>query len=179
MSGPGRGLQVAVFLAVAVLCAGCDQATKVAATEWLQTAGFVDYLGGIVRFQLVHNPGAFMSLGAGFPEWLRTTLLVGVVPLALVVLCVSFLRSEGLTVLGGIALGLVAGGGGGNWFDRLADGTVTDFVRLELAGLRTGIFNVADVAILAGVALLLLVQHRAGQEAQADPDAVVPPAAAD
>jgi len=158
-----QGVQIGIFLGVAALSVGCDHAAKFAAVEWLQGSGVHEFFGGLVRFELAHNPGAFMSLGASFPPWVRRLLLVGAVPLALVALCASFLRSGSLTVLGLVALGLVAGGGGGNWLDRLADGTVTDFVRLEYAGLRTGIFNIADVAILAGVGLLLFSQRTAAR----------------
>lgn len=52
---------------------------------------------------------------------------------------------------------MIVGGGLANWLDRmLHDGAVTDFVSLGLGPLRTGIFNVADVAIVAGLLLLVL-----------------------
>ncbi|MEN8162170.1 MAG: signal peptidase II [Myxococcota bacterium] len=64
-----------------------------------------------------------------------------------------------------VALGLVAGGGFANWLDRvLGDGSVTDFVSLGVGALRTGIFNLADVAIVLGVLLLLRVGSRAAEE---------------
>jgi signal peptidase II len=54
-------------------------------------------------------------------------------------------------------LALLCGGGLANWLDRLLNGgAVTDFVSFGVGWLRTGIFNVADVAIMAGAALLLL-----------------------
>lgn len=61
-------------------------------------------------------------------------------------------------------LGLLAGGLG-NLIDRLAhDGLVIDFINLGVGPLRTGIFNVADVAITGGgLALLALSWRRAGQ----------------
>ena len=53
-------------------------------------------------------------------------------------------------------LSLIAGGGVGNWIDRLTnDGRVTDFLNVGVGGLRTGIFNVADVVLLAGVAIFI------------------------
>ena len=56
------------------------------------------------------------------------------------------------------ALALVLAGGFSNLMDRfLNDGYVVDFISLGAGPIRTGIFNVADVAITAG-ALLLLVQ---------------------
>jgi signal peptidase II len=62
-----------------------------------------------------------------------------------------------------VALALVAGGGISNLIDRLLyDGRVTDFLNVGIGGVRTGIFNVADMAIMAG-ALLLLVNMRASK----------------
>jgi signal peptidase II len=62
-----------------------------------------------------------------------------------------------------VALALVAGGGISNLIDRLLyNGRVTDFLNVGIGGVRTGIFNVADMAIMAG-ALLLLVNMRASK----------------
>jgi signal peptidase II len=61
------------------------------------------------------------------------------------------------------ALALVLGGGSSNLIDRFVnDGYVVDFINLGAGPIRTGIFNVADVAITAGV-LLLLVQGWRGR----------------
>jgi signal peptidase II len=52
---------------------------------------------------------------------------------------------------------LILGGGIGNLIDRLVnDGHVVDFLNIGIGGLRTGVFNVADVAIMAGPVLLLV-----------------------
>lgn len=54
---------------------------------------------------------------------------------------------------------MIAGGGLENWLDRvLHQGAVTDFVSVGVGPLCTGIFNLADVCILAGVVLLLLAR---------------------
>jgi signal peptidase II len=83
-------------------------------------------------------------------------LLTGAVPLLLVGVGVFVWRSAANTSLHVVALGLVAGGGLANWLDRVVDdGAVTDFVSLGIGTLRTGIFNLADVAIVLGVLLLL------------------------
>jgi signal peptidase II len=59
-----------------------------------------------------------------------------------------------LGILGG---SLIVGGGFSNLVDRIFNrGIVVDFMNMGVGGLRTGIFNVADVAIMAGVGLLLL-----------------------
>jgi len=55
-----------------------------------------------------------------------------------------------------IALGLIAGGALGNLLDRIRHGAVTDFIQWRIGDHRWPIFNVADAALLAGVALLLI-----------------------
>ena len=152
---------LASFLFVLVGCVGCDHATKRVATALLADSAPIALAGDTVRFQLVENPGAFLSLGARLPEPLRSALLSGFVPLLLVCLCLWLARSARASRVELLALGLVVGGGLGNWIDRLQHGgAVTDFVSLGVGWLRTGIFNVADVAIMAGVALLLWTARR-------------------
>ena len=146
-----------VFSFVLLACVGCDHAAKHVATQWLADSGGVALLGGVVRFQLVANPGAFLSLGENLPEALRHLVLIGFVPLMLVALGWLLLRSPHVTRAQVVAFGLVAGGGIANWLDRVRDdGAVTDFVSLGLGPLRTGIFNVADLAIVAGLFVFLL-----------------------
>ena len=53
------------------------------------------------------------------------------------------------------SLGLIAGGAVGNAIDRLHLGGVADFFSLHAAGYYWYVFNIADVAIVAGVAGLL------------------------
>jgi signal peptidase II len=123
----------------------------------LSGAGGFSLAGDTVRFELAANFGAFLSVGDSLPPALRDALLLFGVPLLLVVFCVFALREPNIDSRQICALGLVVGGGLANWLDRLLHGgAVTDFVSLGLGPLRTGIFNVADVAIVAGVLLLLL-----------------------
>jgi signal peptidase II len=55
-----------------------------------------------------------------------------------------------------VATALIVGGGAGNLIDRLYLGYVRDFANLGLGRLRTGVFNVADLAIMAGFAVLIV-----------------------
>jgi signal peptidase II len=153
-----------MFSLVLLACVGCDHAAKHVASELLADSGVVPLLGGVVRFQLVANRGAFLSLGAQLPETLRHLLLIGFVPLML--LCVGWVvfRSPDASRGQVAAFALIAGGGLGNWLDRVVDdGAVTDFVSLGIGALRTGIFNLADLAIVAGLLLLLAAGARGVQ----------------
>ena len=151
--------QAVLFAAILAVCVGCDHATKQIAGSALGVST-LSLAGDAVRFELAHNRGAFLSIGSGLPSTVHGVLFGLAVPLALALVCFVALRrglGSGVSLL---ALGLIAGGGLGNWLDRVMNGgVVTDFVSLGLGSLRTGIFNVADVCIVAGV-VLLLVFHR-------------------
>jgi len=65
-----------------------------------------------------------------------------------------------------VAIGLVVGGALGNAYDRFMLGAVTDFLNVTCCGIKNPYaFNIADVAIFAGVALLLY--QTSGDEARA------------
>ncbi|HUP40440.1 MAG TPA: signal peptidase II [Vicinamibacterales bacterium] len=51
---------------------------------------------------------------------------------------------------------LILAGGASNWIDRVMRGSVVDFINVGVGPLRTGIFNVADVAVMLGAAVLLV-----------------------
>ena len=60
-----------------------------------------------------------------------------------------------------IGAALILAGGASNWVDRVMQGSVVDFgINVGVGSLRTGIFNVADVAIMLGVAVLILGERR-------------------
>jgi signal peptidase II len=158
-----------VFSFVLLACVGCDHAAKHVAAQLLADSGGVALLGGLVHFQLVANSGAFLSLGEQLPEAVRHLVLIGFVPLMLAGVGWLMFRSPGATRAQVIAFGLIAGGGLANWLDRVRDdGAVTDFVSLGLGWLRTGIFNVADLAIVAG--LLLFLWTGAAREREPSPE---------
>ena len=145
---------LAWFAAVSLVCLGCDQATKQLARVHLDAGPALSFLHGFVELRLAANRGAFLSLGAGLPESVRTLAFQVVVPLVLAGFCIALLRRA--SAGDAVAIALVVGGGAGNWVDRmLHDGAVTDFVRMGLGLVHTGLFNLADVAILAGAAMLL------------------------
>lgn len=155
-----------LFSLALLACVGCDHVTKQAAEQWLGGVESVVLLGGVVQLELVANPGAFLSLGAELPRWLRELLLIGFVPILLAGAGWFLFRSPRASRTQALAFGLLVGGGLGNWLERInGDGSVTDFVSLGLGPLRTGIFNVADLAIVAGLLLLFLVGGRVDRAA--------------
>ncbi len=159
-----------LFVSVLVACVGCDHATKYAATALIDPAHVTSLASGALRFELAYNAGAFLGLGASLPPLVRTLLLGALVPLGLLVVAAGVLRSKTVTRFQVAALALIVGGGFGNWIDRiLNEGHVTDFVSVGIGPLRTGIFNFADVAVMAGLFALLLTSFGA-TSAEGEPE---------
>ncbi|HEX3603927.1 MAG TPA: signal peptidase II [Steroidobacteraceae bacterium] len=149
--------RVVVVMLTLCSCVGCDQVSKSAARSWLHAGVTESLFADSLRLQLMENPGSFLSLGASLPEHLRFTLFTAAVAVLLVGLVCASLFARRLSTARFIALALVAGGGISNLIDRLLyDGRVTDFLNVGIGSLRTGIFNPADMAIMAGVLLLVL-----------------------
>lgn len=143
-------------------CVGCDQVSKSAARSMLHSGVTESLFADSLRLQLTENPGSFLSLGASLPEQLRFTLFTAAVAVILVGLVCGALFARRLSTARFVALALLAGGGISNLIDRLInDGRVTDFLNVGIGTLRTGIFNLADMAILAGALLLVLRTHSA------------------
>lgn len=153
--------RLTLMLLILLLCVGCDQTTKLAAESYLGTHGLVSYLGGTVRFQLAHNSGAFLSLGAALPAAIREgffTLGVGFLLLGLLGYAI-FVNTQSMLMFS--ALALLFAGGVGNLIDRVIhEGYVIDFINIGIGSLRTGVFNVADVAISSGALLLIVEMQR-------------------
>lgn len=155
--------RILLILIVLIICMGCDQATKSIAHEVLTEDRALSYLGDTVRLQLAHNRGAFLSLGASLPDsWRKGAFIVGAGGLLLVLLVVAVtLKTDRLFPI--LSLALLLAGGLSNLLDRIVDsGQVIDFINIGIGPLRTGIFNVADMAIMAG--LLIFVTTSMGKQ---------------
>lgn len=151
-----------VLVAVMVItCVGCDQTTKTLARDNLQGRAAASFFDDALRLQYVENPGAFLSLGESLPHRLRTALLIVSAGAVLAALLLYAFLATAIGPLQIVALSLICGGGIGNLIDRIRfDGYVTDFMNMGIGPIRTGIFNVADVALMAGLMLLLFQQLR-------------------
>lgn len=143
-----------LILAILISCVGCDQTTKSVAKAYLSETQPVSLLGGGIRLQVAKNYGAFLSMGASMGEASRGALLsVGVGVVLAGLLAYLFVNKPANPIVA-FAIALIVGGGVSNLIDRLRyGGYVVDFINLGVGPLRTGIFNVADMAIMLGVLL--------------------------
>jgi len=116
------------------------------------------------NFRYVENPGAAWGLWANLPDRFRQPFFLGVSVLALGFISFMYSRLTEAQRYLRAALSLVMGGAVGNFVDRLIRGYVIDFIDWhwrDAPGLRWPTFNVADVAISVGVALILAESLRA------------------
>jgi signal peptidase II len=142
-----------VFWPVAVLVVLVDLVTKLMAAYALEPRGFPHrVLGDAVRFTLVYNPGAAFGMHVGpYSRWVFLVLTAVV----LRVLWRLYRRTRDRDNRRTFALACVCAGAVGNAIDRLRspDGVV-DFLDVGLGAVRWPTFNVADVAVTGGAALL-------------------------
>jgi signal peptidase II len=138
---------------------GCDQVTKFIAKDTLMGSRPLTYLGNMFRLEYMENPGAFLSLGANLSEELRFWIFVVVTGALLIFIALQLIRSQ-MDWMSTAGLSLMLGGGIGNLIDRIVHGRVIDFMNMGLGSVRTGIFNVADVAIVAGISILILMNRQ-------------------
>lgn len=139
-------------------CVGCDQVTKVVARQQLAGVAPIRLFHDSLRLQYAENPGAFLSFGANLPEDLRNLIFLVLTGALLFGLLLYLAKSQRTNTPVSLALALLLGGGCGNLIDRIFNhGRVIDFINLGIGPLRTGIFNVADIAITFGALWLLML----------------------
>lgn len=126
-----------------------DQLGKAAATAY--RAALADGIPVVPGFNLVflRNDGVTFGLLDGVPWWALSGLALGIVVWLAVLLARTGSR------LDAAAYGLIIGGALSNVADRLRFGAVTDFLDVYVAEWHWPAFNLADVAVVCGVALLL------------------------
>jgi len=148
--------RLVVLLLLLFASIGCDQATKYKAKELLPRDTTISVAEDTIRLRYIENHGAFLGLGASLSRETRFWIFIVLVSLALTALFFHVVSSRTLKLWPAVALTLVLGGGLSNLIDRLIyKGAVVDFVNIGIGSLRTGIFNMADVAIVAGAGLMV------------------------
>ena len=147
--GPHTAFGLAIATAVCLL----DQANKL----WLLFVFEIErhqpvVLTPFLEMILVWNRG--ISYGLFQQDSQRGPLLLAALMLVAAFLLMVWL-SRTHTRLSALALGLIIGGAIGNAIDRLLYGAVADFFHFHVGSFSWYVFNIADVAIVAGVGLLL------------------------
>ncbi len=150
----------AIVLDILIITLILDQWTKTWAIENLKGSPAVSYLGGYFQLVYAENPGAFLGMGGTWSSTTRFFIFGVVVVVGLVAMLWSILKNK-ISTAEIYAYSFILGGGIGNVIDRLTheNGHVVDFLFIDLkfaSFARTGVFNVADMAIVLGVLIVFI-----------------------
>lgn len=147
--------------ALAVLA--LDQLTKVAVVQGLNLIdrGVIEVIPYLVTFRMAWNRGVNFGLlanDAGLMRWFLIAIAV-----AISVWVWLWIRRSGAGKWAQLSAGVLIGGAIGNVIDRLVYGAVADFLNVTCCGIENPYaFNVADIAIFAGAAGLVLFTGKTG-----------------
>ncbi len=137
------------FWATALTVLALDQTTKAVVRSSLPLGEVRRLLPGLLDLTHVRNIGAAFGLLPG-----RQPVFIAVSVVVLVVLAGYWRRARPASAIIVLPLSLIAAGAVGNLIDRIALGRVTDF--LSFAFVDFPVFNVADVSIVCGTAVLIV-----------------------
>jgi len=129
-----------------------DQVAKAVVEAELRPGEDVDVFGPL-ELTLSHNTGIAFGMASG-----GGALLVALPLLALIAIGIVFARDPARPGMW-VAVGLLAGGALGNLIDRVRADAVTDYIQVG----SWPAFNVADIAVTAGVLIFILVYLREGE----------------
>jgi signal peptidase II len=174
---PERVARRSAVLTVLLIAAGVvflDQVTKAWAVANLMGKPAQEVLGQWLQWSYATNSGAAFSFGSG-NAWAFTAIA------ASVIVVILYFTAKVTNRWWAIAMGLILGGGMGNFIDRLirepgvGQGHVVDFIAVP----NWPVFNVADMAVVGGALLAVVlslrgIDYRDRVEPQADGLAATP-----
>jgi signal peptidase II len=162
-------LKIGSFTVVTGAVVFIDHAGKLLAAHFLAEGVRHSFLADVLRVEPVFNTGAILGLGSQLPDGIRVWLLPVLTAAVLIWVGGMLIREKqfGWAFAG---LSLVWAGGFSNLVDRAVYGRVFDFFNVGIGPFRSGTSNLADVAILAGLPLILIGWTRT-RTAPAEPEA--------
>jgi signal peptidase II len=147
--------RVAIILSLVFLNISCDQLSKRIVRIKIQTNERIQVIQDTLILTKVENSGAAYSFGSNWHPIVKRIVLQVIPAIVLLVLLVLTLTKAEYPKVVIVGFSFVIGGGIGNVFDRIAYGSVTDFMYVDLGFFATEIFNMADVSIVIGALIVL------------------------
>ena len=138
---------MAVYLIATVLMVLADVITKLAALKYLKPVGTFPVIKDVFHLTFCKNTGAAFSMFSGKPYILAVFSIIVILAITAYILKT---RPKSRTLMW--ALSMIVAGGTGNVIDRVLRGYVVDFFDFRI--INFAIFNVADIFVCVGTALL-------------------------
>ena len=159
---PGRASRLGIIAALLVL--GADQGSKYWVLHVLDLPDLRQIvLLPVLNLTMVWNQGVTFGLLNGLGAW--SHFVLAAIALGVVCALALWLRRAN-NAYAALAIGAIAGGAIGNVIDRLRYGAVVDFIHAHVGQWSWYVFNVADAAIVCGVAVLILESQFARRPGQ-------------
>ena len=133
-----------------------DQITKIWVHKTLRLYESTPIVPQILDLHYIRNTGAAFGFLSGSHAGFRIPFFILVSFVAIGIILYLIHKHEESEVMMPLALSLVLGGAIGNLVDRIRQGEVIDFILIHYKAFHWPAFNVADIAITAGVGLLVL-----------------------
>jgi len=159
-------IRASIIILILAFNIGCDQVTKSIARKDLPDNRVIGYLANHVTLEKTENTGAFLSMGDNLGGPVKYILLMALPLLALLAALVYIIIKTDINKYVLLGIIMVIGGGVGNLYDRVIHGSVTDFMHIDFGFAQTGIFNVADMSIMAGMGIILVDSFLRRREAK-------------
>jgi len=153
-----RNTSITILIAVSILL---DQLSKILIRNNVEQYSDIKLVGEYFILTNVENSGAFLGMGSDFSPIMKSIFLV-ILPIVILTCIIIYVyRDKEIDKISLIGFSIIIGGGIGNIFDRIIYGSVTDFLFIDLGGIfKTGIFNIADLAVTTGMILILLMSFK-------------------
>ena len=138
-----------LWVAVIAVSVILDQVTKLIVVKNMELYETAPFIKGIIEFRYIENRGAAWGM---FSE--NRWIFIIISAAALIALPMLLYKYRNLHFLFGFSLSLVIGGAAGNMIDRVFAGAVVDFLNFQFIDFP--VFNVADICVTAGAALMFV-----------------------
>ena len=142
-----------LWIIVAVIVTVADQLSKLLISNFVDATDRLVFIPGVIDIVSVKNTGAAFSMFSNH------TWVLGIVSaLFCIGIVIYMIKKKPHGTLFNLTCGLLLGGALGNGIDRIARGFVIDFI--ETVFIEFPVFNIADIAITIGAALLIILASR-------------------
>lgn len=153
-----RSLRMLFIFGLILMNIGCDQVSKSVARTHIDATERISVIGEYVVLMKTENKGAFLGFMSTMENPILRSIFLIILPIAVLFFILRMIiLTKDLDRYMIVGLCCIIGGGIGNLYDRILYQSVTDFMHIDLGGIfKTGIFNMADVSVMLGSALLII-----------------------
>ena len=147
-----RNRRFAACILIGIILVFLDQCTKYLAETFLKPKGYVTVIPGVLELRYLENRGAAFGMLQN-RQWIFVVFAI-----CCVILCCWYvfrLAAEDRHLASAVCLSVLAAGASGNLIDRVARGSVIDFIYVSL--IHFPVFNVADICVSVSTIVLVFL----------------------